>query len=150
MTDTSPSNVIAPVRVGDEVTPQTIDVTTSLIVTGAIASRDFYIGHHDAEAARLAGSKDVFMNIMTSAGLVSRFITDWAGCDSRLISLQFRLGAPNYPGDQMILSGSISEVQQTGDGQQMSIDFTGRNSAGIHIKGAAVVSVPGLVRETPS
>ena len=56
-----------------------LPVTSTVIVAGAIASRDFMPAHHDAEFAKGQGAPDVFMNILTTNGYVSRFITDWAG-----------------------------------------------------------------------
>lgn len=39
-------------RVGDELAPLEIPITRTLIVAGAVASRDYQDVHHDAEAAR--------------------------------------------------------------------------------------------------
>jgi len=36
------------------------------------------------------------MNILTTNGLVGRFVTDWSG-PLRAARLVIRLGAPNYP-----------------------------------------------------
>lgn len=44
------------VRVGDELPPLEIEITRTLIVAGAIASRDYQDVHHDAELARHKGS----------------------------------------------------------------------------------------------
>lgn len=67
------------IRVGDPVTPMTIDVTTTVVVAGAIATRDFMPVHHDRDYASSQGSPEIFMNIMTDNGLCRRFLTDWAG-----------------------------------------------------------------------
>ena len=45
------------------------------------------------------GSKDIFMNINTSLGLIQRYVTDWAGPEAVWRALRVRLGAPNYPYD---------------------------------------------------
>ncbi len=58
------------VKTGDELPPLEIAVTRTLIVAGAIASRDYQDVHHDAELARAKGSPDIFMNILTTNGLV--------------------------------------------------------------------------------
>ena len=67
------------INVGDEVTPLEIPVTTTVIVAGAIASRDFMPVHHDRDFANRQGSPNMFMNILTTNGLCVRFLTDWAG-----------------------------------------------------------------------
>ncbi|MDJ0342096.1 MaoC/PaaZ C-terminal domain-containing protein [Streptomyces sp. H10-C2] len=95
---------------GDELPPLRIPVTRTLIVAGAIASRDFQDVHHDVELAREKGSPDIFMNILTTNGLVGRYITDWAGPQARLRAVRIRLGAPNYPGDEMVLTGKVTSV----------------------------------------
>ena len=70
---------VGPVRVGDALPPLEIEITRTLIVAGAIASRDYQDVHHDAELARQKGSPDIFMNILTTNGLVGRYITDQFG-----------------------------------------------------------------------
>ena len=67
------------INVGDEVTPLEIPVTATVIVAGAIASRDFMPVHHDPEFAKKQGSPNMFMNILTTNGLCTRVLTDWAG-----------------------------------------------------------------------
>lgn len=118
-----------------------VPITTTLIVCGAIASRDFYAGHHDRDAAQAAGSPDVFMNIMTTAGLVSRYLTDWAGPCAVLTELDLRLGAPNYPGDVMRLTGAVVASAERDGGVAMEVRFEGRNGIGLHVRGTAALSV---------
>lgn len=85
-------------RTGDELPPLEIPITRTLIVAGAIASRDYQDVHHDPELARQKGSPDIFMNILTTNGLVGRYITDHFGPRTVLRKVAIRLGAPNYPG----------------------------------------------------
>ncbi|WP_432079094.1 acyl dehydratase [Streptomyces sp. YPW6] len=99
-----------PYRVGDELPPLEIPVTRTLIVAGAVASRDFQDVHHDAELAREKGSPDIFMNILTTNGLVGRYLTDHFGPTAVLRKVAIRLGAPNYPGDVLRLTGRITEL----------------------------------------
>ncbi len=72
------------VKLGDKLPELPIDITTTLIVGGALASRDFTRVHHDKSAAQAQGMQDVFMNILTTNGLVGRYVTDWAGADALL------------------------------------------------------------------
>ncbi|MFF5422220.1 hotdog family protein, partial [Streptomyces misionensis] len=97
-------------RTGEELAPLEIAVTRTLIVAGAIASRDYQDVHHDAETARRKGSPDIFMNILTTNGLVGRYVTDRLGPATVLRKVAIRLGAPNYPGDTMVLSGRVTAV----------------------------------------
>jgi acyl dehydratase len=126
------------VNVGDELPPLEIPITATRIVAGAIASRDFMPVHHDPSFARDAGAKDVFMNILTTNGYVARFVTDWAGPDARLRRLSTRLGAPNYPGDTMTLTGRVTAIR---DGEA-EIEIRGANGLGDHVTGTVVVALP--------
>ncbi|WP_330289479.1 MaoC family dehydratase [Streptomyces sp. NBC_00576] len=124
-------------RAGDELPPLEIAITRTLIVAGAIASRDFQDVHHDAELALAKGSPDIFMNILTTNGLVGRYVTDCFGPAAVLRRLAIRLGAPNYPGDTMVLTGRIEEL----DGDTAVVRVLGANGIGRHVSGTVTVSV---------
>jgi acyl dehydratase len=115
-----------------------VPITATVIVSGAIASRDYQDVHHDAELARRRGSKDIFMNILTTNGWVGRYVTDWAGPEALLRSVDIRLGAPNYPGDTMVFSGTVSAKR---DGV-VTIAVRGANQLGDHVTGSVEVTLP--------
>ena len=125
------------VKAGDELPPLEIEITRTLIVAGAVASRDYQDVHHDAEAARQKGSPDIFMNILTTNGLVGRYITDHFGPGATLRKVAIRLGAPNYPGDTMVLTGRIEET----DGDTATVRVLGANGIGRHVTGTVTVTV---------
>jgi len=131
-------------RAGDALPPLEIEITRTLIVAGAIASRDFQDVHHDAELARAKGSPDIFMNILTTNGLVGRYITDYFGPAAVLCKVAIRLGAPNHPGDTMVLSGRIEEVIEGpyDGGDTVVVRVLGANAIGRHVSGTVTVSVP--------
>ena len=141
MADSLPSPAID-AQPGDLLPPLAIPLTTSFIVATAIASRDFQPVHHDAALARARGSNDVFMNILTTQGLVSRFVTDWAGPDVIVRRNNIRLGAPSYPGDIMTLTGSVAERRPLAQGTELDIAVTGRNGLGEHVSGTVTLFVP--------
>ena len=86
------------VETGEELPALEVPITTTAIVAGAIASRDYQDVHHDAELARKRGSKDVFMNILTTNGYVGRYVTDWAGPEALLHSGSSpRIAVPVFP-----------------------------------------------------
>ncbi|MFE5941114.1 MaoC family dehydratase [Streptomyces sp. NPDC056480] len=126
------------VEPGDELPPLTIPITRTLIVAGAVASRDYQDVHHDAELAREKGSPDIFMNILTTNGLVGRYITDHFGPRAVLRRVAIRLGAPNHPGDTMVLTGTVTEV----DGDTAHVRVVGANGLGHHVTGTVTVEVP--------
>ncbi|MHC3471238.1 MaoC/PaaZ C-terminal domain-containing protein [Streptomyces sp. 7R007] len=126
-------------RAGEKLPPLEIPVTRTLIVAGAIASRDYQDVHHDPESARRRGSPDIFMNILTTNGLVGRYITDHFGPTAVLRKVAIRLGAPNHPGDTMVLTGTVEEV----DGDTATVRVVGANGIGHHVTGTVTVTVPG-------
>ncbi|HEY6318727.1 MAG TPA: MaoC family dehydratase [Acidimicrobiia bacterium] len=127
----------ADVNVGDELPTLEIPLTRTRIVATAIASRDYQDVHHDPGLAQERGSKDIFMNILTTNGFVGRFITDWAGPDAQLRSVKIRLGAPNYPGDTMVLTGSVTRK----DGTTVDVALRGANSLGDHVTGTVALDL---------
>ena len=128
------------VSVGDRLPDLAIEITTSLIVGGALASRDYMPVHHDKAAAQAQGMSDVFMNILTTNGLVGRYVTDWAGMDAILKGVSIVLGTPNLPGDTMTFTGSVKSVD-TADGV-VEVEVAGRNSWGDHVTGTVSVALP--------
>ena len=130
----------AEVSVGDTLPELPIELTSSLIVAGAVASQDYTPVHHDKKAAQAAGMQDVFMNILTTNGLVSRFVTDWAGIDARITNVSIKLGTPNLPGDTMTLSGQVAEKDETAGA--VTVEVTGKNAWGNHVTGTVTVSLP--------
>jgi len=126
------------VNVGDELPVLAVPLTRTLIVATAIASRDYQDVHHDPGLAVERGSKDIFMNILSTNGFVGRFITDWAGPDATLKKVAIRLGAPNYPGDVMTMTGQVTAKT----GELVEVAVRGANSLGDHVTGTVTVALP--------
>lgn len=132
-------------RPGEVLPALEIPITRTLIVAGAIASRDYQDVHHDAELARQKGSPDIFMNILTTNGLVGRYITDHFGPAAVLRKVAIRLGAPNYPGDTMVLTGTVEKVVEEAEGDTATVRVVGANGIGSHVTGTVTVTVPSEV-----
>jgi acyl dehydratase len=130
----------ADVNVGDDLAPLAIPLTRTLIVATAIASRDYQDVHHDPELARQRGSDDIFMNILSTNGFVGRFITDWAGPDAVLKRVAIRLGAPNYPGDTMTMTGKVTAKDDATGVVEVAV--RGANSRGDHVTGTVSLTLP--------
>ena len=126
------------VGVGTTLPELPIPITTTLIIAGALASRDFTTLHHDKAAAQAGGMQDVFMNILTTEGWVCRFVTDWAGPDARVRKLSLKLGAPNLPGDVMVMTGSVQSKQADG----VTLEVVGKNAWGNHVTAKVELSLP--------
>jgi acyl dehydratase len=128
------------ISIGDALPPLEVPLTRTLIVSTAIASRDYQDVHHDHELAQERGSPDIFMNILSTNGFVGRFVTDWSGPEARLRKVDIRLGAPNYPGDTMVLEGTVTAKDES-EGI-VEISLRGRNGIGDHVTGRVLVELP--------
>jgi hypothetical protein len=113
-----------------------LDVTPTFVVSTALATRDFQDVHHDRDKATERGSTDIFLNILTTTGLVQRFVTDYAGPDAIIRRIAIRLGVPCYAGDTLTLTGQVTEV--TGNGYVVAV--TGRCGLGDHVTGTVEVA----------
>jgi acyl dehydratase len=128
------------VAVGDALPELPIPITVSLVVGGAIASRDYTPVHHDKAAAQAQGMSDVFMNILTTNGLVGRYVTDWAGPDAFVKNVAIKLGAPNLPGDTMKMVGTVKSKDEAKG--EVVVEIAGKNGWGNHVNGTVRVALP--------
>ena len=130
------------VQVGDKLPPLVIDIHAGLVVAGALATRDFEPVHHDKAAAQAIGLPDVFMNILTSQALMTRYATDWSGPEAVVKSLDIRLGAPNVPGMTMTITGEITAKDDKAG--TVDIAVLGENNVwGMHMQGSVRLALPG-------
>jgi len=109
----------------------------TLIISTALATRDFQDVHHDRDKAQAKGSSDIFVNILTDTGLVQRFVTDWAGPSALIKSIGVRLGVPWYAYDTVTFSGEVTAV----DDGLITIQIVGRNSLGDHVIATSTLTI---------
>ena len=129
------------VAIGEKLPPLRIDITSGLIIGGAIASRDFTPVHHDKAAAQAGGLPDIFMNILTSNGLIGRYVTDWAGPECTLKRVDVKLGAPNLPGFVMTITAEVNARDDAAG--TVDIAYSGDNNVwGTHMSGIVRVALP--------
>ena len=125
------------VKPGAEALPELVlDVTPTLVISTAISTRDFQDVHHDRDQAVQRGGKDIFLNILTTTGLVQRYVTDWAGPDALVRSIAIRLGVPCYAGDTLTFSGRAVR----GDAGERVIEVAGRCALGDHVTGTVRIA----------
>jgi acyl dehydratase len=130
------------VSVGDELPPLRIDVTATVIVAGAIATRDFMPVHHDRDYANAQGAPDIFMNILSTNAYCTRFLTDWAGPDAMVRRLAIRLGVPVFPGSVLTFTGRVTATSRAGGEGVVDIEFRATNDLGDHVTGTARLTLP--------
>ncbi len=123
------------VLAGEKLPTWELPITPTFVASSAIATRDFQDVHHDRDRAQAAGSKDIFVNILTTNALCERYVTDWAGPQVQILGIAIRLGAPAYPYDTLTFSGEVTGVE---DGVA-TIAVTGAVSLGDHVTGTVRV-----------
>jgi acyl dehydratase len=107
------------VKEGLELEPLSYDVSSTTVVLGALATRDWRPQHHDYHfATERNGVKDIFLNAPNQAAWFERYITDWTGPRGRLARMRFRMKGSVFPGDTMVFTGVVTgvEVDDTGCG----------------------------------
>lgn len=130
------------IQVGDALPDFDLNVTSTVIVAGAIASRDFMPAHHDKDYAQGQGAPDVFMNILTTNGYVSRFVTDWAGPEAMIRKISIRLGGPAIPGQPLRFRGEVLEKDVQEEECVISVSVNAANDLGNHATGTVTLSLP--------
>ena len=114
-----------PPRPSEGVLPdRVIDVTPTFVIASALATRDFYEVHHDRDLAAAQGATDIFVNILTTTGLVQRYVSAWAP-DAVVRAVSIRLGVPCHAGETLTLSGQALDDEV--------VAVTGRCSLGDHV-----------------
>jgi uncharacterized protein len=121
-----------PARPAVETLPdRVIDVTPTFVIASALATRDFTAVHHDRDRALAQGASDIFVNILTTTGLVQRYVCDWAGPGAMVRAVSIRLGVPCHVGDTLTLSGQVTATE----GAEQVVSVTGRCGLGDHVTG---------------
>ena len=132
----------AEIAVGDELPGFELNVTSTVIVAGAIASRDFMPAHHDPAFAKAQGAPDMFMNILTTNGYVARYVTDWAGPEAIVKSIKIRLGGPAIPGKPLRFSGRVAQKKDEGADCVLELSVRAANDLGDHATGTVTLTLP--------
>ena len=139
------------VIIGDELPALNVPITTTSIVLGAMASRDWRPMHHDKDfAVNRNGVKNVFVNTPNNASWFERYITDWTGPKGRLGRMKFKMMSPVFPGDVMELSGSVSNLNTDETGccwleLQLTVSVDGKVSTSCHAR----VAIPVDAQDNP-
>ncbi|MCW2918423.1 MAG: hypothetical protein JWN52_6491 [Actinomycetia bacterium] len=128
-----PEPVVEPAAEEGALPELAIPLTPTFIIAAALATRDFTPVHHDTELARAQGSKDIFLNILTTMGLVQRYVTEQVP-GAVLEGMKVRLGAPAYAGDTLTLTGRVIDTPPAGGPPPAAtVEVRGVVSLGDHV-----------------
>ena len=93
------------------------DVSSTTVVLGALATRDWRPQHHDYHfATERNGVKNIFLNSPNQLAWFERYVTDWTGPRGRLGKMSFRMHDSVFPGDTMRLTGKVVDVSDDATG----------------------------------
>lgn len=132
----------ANIQIGDAVKPMDIPLTHTIVASTAIASMDFMPVHHDKDYALAQYAPDIFLNILSSNGFVSKFLTDWAGPDTWVKKINVKLGVPAVPHQVLRFTGNVINKEYVGDECHIEVSVQAANDSGNHVTGTAVITLP--------
>ena len=142
---------LADVHAGDALPELAYDVTATTVVLGALAARDWRPMHHDYDfAVNRNGTKDIFMNTPNQAAWFERYVTDWTGPTGRLGRMTFRMRDSVFPGDRMVFSATVTEVETDDVGcGWVSLDVTLSVDGRVCSTCAVRVALPSTENDNP-
>lgn len=132
----------ADIAVGDALKPMNIPLTHTIVTCTAIASMDFMPVHHDKDYALAQFAPDAFLNILSSNGFVSRFLTDWAGPEAWVKKINVKLGVPAVPHQVLRFTGEVLNKTREGDEWLIEVSVQAANDSGNHVTGTATITLP--------
>ena len=132
----------ADINVGDALSPMDVPLTHTRVACTAIASMDFMPVHHDKDYAQAQFAPDAFLNILSSNGYISRFVTDWAGPEAWVKKINVKLGVPAVPHQILKFTGEVLSKNELDDEVEIEVSVTAANDSGNHATGTAVITLP--------
>lgn len=112
------------VEEGDELPTLVMPINVTRCVMMASASRDFAPQHHHREYAQTRSkTKDMFLGTHFNAGMMSRFMTDWAGPLSTVRRIRLGLRRSICAGEDMIINGRVSRKFERDGEHRVDIDI---------------------------
>ena len=133
---------VADLHPGVELAQMDIPIGVSDIVAMSIATRDFHPVHHDTAVARALGHPGLFINIMTTSGLIERFVHARCPEGATLRSLKLKLGVPHHADTVLSLSGTVEKAGLDAGVPWAELSITAGNPLGRHAAAQVRVEWP--------
>lgn len=130
------------IQVGDKLPESGIELTHTIVASTAIASMDFMPVHHDKDYALAQFAPDAFLNILSSNGFVSKYLTDWAGPECWVKKIAVKLGVPATPHKTLLFTGEVLNKTEQGDEVVIDVSVQGALDTGNHVTGTATITLP--------
>jgi len=133
------------VEEGAELPTIVMPITVTRCVFMASASRDFAPQHHNRDFAReQAGAPDMFLGTHFNIGMLSRFLTDWAGPSSRVRRIKLSMRRTICAGEDMIIKGRVSRRYDDEGVRKVDVDIevSTQNGLAYRAVGTVVLATP--------
>ena len=98
--------------------------------------------HHDKDYALSQFAPDIFLNILSTNGFVSRYLTDWAGPNAWVKHIDIKLGVPAVPNQTLRFRGEVLEKSAADNSVDITVSVTAANDSGNHATGKATICLP--------
>ena len=96
------------VKEGEKLAPLVMPITLTRCAYLASATRDFSPQHSNRDyAQQRSKARDIFVNTPFNLGMVSRYLTDWAGPTGTVRRMSLSMRGNVCAGDDMIISGRV-------------------------------------------
>lgn len=100
------------VQLDDRLPGFTLPITTTRVITAAMATKDYYPIHHDPEVARNNGAPNIFINTQTYQLLFTRLVGNWIYPDGRILKLNMRMKTMVAAGDTISVGGKVTHIDE--------------------------------------
>lgn len=132
------------VTVGDALPELRMPITLKTLVMAAAGTRDFMPYHHNTTFSRSVGSRDAIVNTMFYQGLLGRFVTDWTGPDSNLVSQTLQMTDQLCLGDVGLVTGSVEDHYSKADQAFVRIALAVSTGGLVTARSTTVVAMPSV------
>lgn len=110
---------------GEELPRLVMPFNTTRATYLASATRDFSPQHSNRDyAQQRSKARDVFVNTPFNVGMISRFLTDWAGPGCTVRRISFAMRGNVCAGDDMILEGRVTQKVVEDGEHRVNVEVT--------------------------
>jgi acyl dehydratase len=136
------SLAITGISAGQQLSPLRLTPTFMDLIRAAQGTRHPVPMHTERAYAQAAGNRDAYFSTLWQAGILGRFVTDWSGPLGELTNLAFSMIDNICPGDEVTVSGTITDVTS----ESVSLDLRITNQFGVATTGTARARLPRATR----
>lgn len=130
------------IKVGDELSSETLTVTRADLIRFAGASCDFNPIHWDDDAAQALGLESVIMHGLFEMAFVAAYVNRWSGDATQLCEFDVRFISPVFvnkkKGGELTVSGKVKKVSV--EDKTVTVALVG-TSRGVKVFGRAMAVI---------